>query len=67
MVRYYGWYSNPPAERAGKSRGIRNKQGIERSSHEPVAEPDEDIEIIDVKDLISFFGGLMVDVYYLTG
>ena len=41
MVRYYGWYSN-------KSRGIRNKQGAERSSHELVAEPD--IEIIDVSD-----------------
>ena len=41
MVRYYGWYSN-------KSRGIRNKQGAERSTHEPVAEPD--IEIIDVSD-----------------
>ena len=41
MVRYYGWYSN-------KSRGIRNKQGAERSSHEPVA--DKDIEIIDVSD-----------------
>jgi len=41
MVRYYGWYSNKP-------RGIRNKQGIERSSHEPVA--DKDIEIIDVSD-----------------
>jgi hypothetical protein len=43
MVRYYGWYSN-------KSRGIRNKQGIERSSHEPVAEPDKGIEIRDVSD-----------------
>ncbi len=43
MVRYYGGYSN-------KSRGIRNKQGIERSSHEPVAEPDKDIEITDVSD-----------------
>jgi hypothetical protein len=43
MVRYYGWYSN-------KSRGIRNKQGAERSSHEPVAKPDKDIEIIDVSD-----------------
>jgi hypothetical protein len=41
MVRYYGWYSN-------KSRGICNKQGAERSSDEPVAEPD--IEIIDVSD-----------------
>ncbi len=41
MVRYYGWYSN-------KSRGIRKKQGIERSSDEPVA--DKDIEIIDVSD-----------------
>jgi hypothetical protein len=43
MVRYYGWYSN-------KSRGIRNKQGIERSSHEPVAEPDKGIEILEVSD-----------------
>jgi len=41
MVRYYGWYSN-------KSRGIRNKQGAERSSDEPVA--DKDIEIIEVSD-----------------
>jgi len=43
MVRYYGWYSN-------KSRGIRNKQGAERYSDEPVAKPDKDIEIIDVSD-----------------
>jgi len=43
MVRYYGWYSN-------KSRGIRKKQGAERSSDEPVAKPDKDIEIIDVSD-----------------
>ena len=50
MVRYYGWYSNPPAERAGKSRGIRKKQGIERSAHEQVAVPDKDIEIIEVSD-----------------
>ncbi len=41
MVRYYGWYTN-------KSRGIRKKQGAERSAHEPAAEPD--IEIIDVSD-----------------
>ena len=50
MLRYYGWYSNPPAERAGKARGIRKKQGAERSSDEPVAKPDKDIEIIDVSD-----------------
>ena len=43
MVRYYGWYSN-------KSRGIRKKQGAERSAHERVSEPDKDIEIIDVSD-----------------
>jgi hypothetical protein len=43
MVGYYGWYSN-------KSRGIPNKQGAERFSHEPVAKPDKDIEIIDVSD-----------------
>jgi len=41
MVRYYGWYSN-------KLRGIRNKQGAERASHESVVEPGKDIEIIDV-------------------
>ena len=34
MVRYYGWYSN-------KSRGIRKKQGAERSSDEPVAKPEK--------------------------
>ena len=43
MVRYYGWYSN-------KLRGIGNKQGAERVSHKPVAEPGKDIEIIDVSD-----------------
>jgi len=43
MLRYYGWYSN-------KLRGIRYKQGAERSSHQPVAEPGKDIQIIDVSD-----------------
>lgn len=43
MVRYYGWCSN-------KLRGIRNKQGAERSSDEPVAKQDKGIEIIDVSE-----------------
>ena len=43
MVRYYGWYSN-------KSRGIRRKQGILRPGDEQAAEPEKDIEIIELSD-----------------
>ena len=56
MVRYYGWYSN-------KSRGIGNKQGAERSSHEPVAKPDKDIEIIDVSDYQPAFQPLGTEAF----
>ncbi len=49
MVRYYGWYSNPPSIRAGKSLGVRNKQGILKPGELPEQEP-VNIELIDVSD-----------------
>ncbi len=49
MVRYYGWYSNPPDIRAGKSRGVRKKQGVPKPGEPPEQVP-VNIEIIDVSD-----------------
>ncbi len=58
MIRYYGWYSNPPEIRAGKSRGLRKKHGILKPGEPPEQEPvnlvpgrfKRRIEIIDVSD-----------------
>jgi hypothetical protein len=43
MVRYYGLYSN-------KSKGMRLKQGINKSGGELVSETDKNVEILDVSD-----------------